>query len=119
MVDRHTAEIADAVDQRLTAGGTSAPSITTGHDAGAAVVKLMKQTFDTISPKAIVDEFVAARTRPPRHRRRTLGQVRRRYDRGHRGRFALPCEALGRGLGGWRRRHDDRADDLDAIDEGS
>ena len=65
MVDRHTTEIAEAVDQRLTGGGTGASSITTGHDAGAAVVKLMKQTFDTISPKDIVDAFVAVQDQTP------------------------------------------------------
>ena len=65
MVDRHTPEIAEAVDQRLSAGGTSSTSITTGHDAGAAVLKLMKQTFDTISPKDIVDQFVAVQGQTP------------------------------------------------------
>jgi hypothetical protein len=58
MVDRHVAEIMAGIDQG--GNGATLPLVKSGQEAAVAVVELMQKTFDTISPKDIVDAFVAA-----------------------------------------------------------
>ena len=64
MVDTHTPEIMDGVDQLL-AKNAKLPAIASGHDAAVSVVDLMQKTFDAISPKDIVDAYLAVKSQKP------------------------------------------------------
>ena len=59
MVDRHSAEIIAGIADGEGDGAAPQP-VKSGHDAAVAVVELMQQTFDRISPKDIVDAFTEA-----------------------------------------------------------
>jgi hypothetical protein len=59
MVEHHMPEIVDALNQLSTPGDGAGPRLVTGgHAAAVAVVALMQQTFDLMSPSDIVNTFV-------------------------------------------------------------
>ena len=65
MVNNHVADIMVGVGNKIAKKGPL-PTIKGGHGAAVAVVQLMKDTFDTIQPKDIVDEFVAVKDQKPK-----------------------------------------------------
>ena len=65
MVNNHVADIMVGVANKIAKKGPL-PTIKGGHGAAVAVVQLMKDTFDTIQPKDIVDEFVAVKDQKPK-----------------------------------------------------
>src|SRR5438045_8733516 len=65
MVNNHVADIMQGVATRIAKKGPLS-TIKRGHGAAVAVVQLMKDTFDTIQPKDIVDKFVTVKDQKPR-----------------------------------------------------
>lgn len=57
MIDRHIPEIIKGIDSYLSRNSSPSP-IEGGHAAAVTVVELMQKTFDTISPKKIINEFI-------------------------------------------------------------
>ena len=64
MVDYHVAEIDQGIDSANK--GAALPAVKTGHDAAVAVVALMQQTFNDISPRDIVNAFNAMHGQKPK-----------------------------------------------------
>ena len=64
MVDRHVLQIIQGIDSLLSQNSLP-PPVEGGHAAAVAVVELMQNTFDAISPKKIIVEFVKVQDDKP------------------------------------------------------
>src|SRR5262249_3129728 len=64
MIDRHVQEFIPGVDSKLQPP-PHPPLVKGGHAAAVAVVDLMQQTFETIPPREIINEFLKVEDEKP------------------------------------------------------
>ena len=58
MIDRHAAELFEAIDKLLAKRPPSTAPIASGHDAAVAIVQLMDRTAKTLQPMALIERYV-------------------------------------------------------------
>jgi hypothetical protein len=74
MIDRHVLEVFQGIDETLSRTPLP-PPVRGGQAAAVAVVNLMQDTFNTIAPQKIIDEYVAVLDDKPAARADALWEV--------------------------------------------